>query len=201
MNSETYSALKSSLITLNTKKVTIFDEEEKKTQRRVIEIMKKSGLGVDNKQKVDKRLTQIEIKKFGIPPEYLYAVSRQRSTRALVQTCKGKKNKKNAPWFCCGYQPDNHNHDSRTNDPNFWDNMVIEEEIKSIRLWNCWIMILRLVSSLMYVFFAAFRSNTSDFSIFYTISHVVEPFFLVDLILNFFKAYTPNHTTVQVCEF
>ena len=79
--------------------------------------------------------------------------------------------------------------------------MVIEQEIKLIRVFNTIILILRVISSFMYLFFAAFRTPNLSFEAFNAISAIVELLFLFDMILNFFRSYTPDETTIPVYDF
>ena len=55
----------------------------------------------------------------------------------------------------------------------------------------------------MYVYFAAFRLRQSPESLkdIMLIAYIVEAIFFVDMILNFFKEFTPSHTTVPTSDF
>ena len=55
----------------------------------------------------------------------------------------------------------------------------------------------------MYVYFAAFRlrQTPQSFNEIMMISYFVESIFFLDLLMNFFKEFTPSHTTVPTSDF
>ena len=72
-----------------------------------------------------------------------------------------------------------------------------------IKLWNIFIIFLQVFSSLMYVYFSAFKLKTGDnpFFVIDTVTTIVESLFLIDMLLYFFKEYIPDNTAKPVNSF
>ena len=104
-------------------------------------------------------MTKAEILVFGIPPDYFEKVRSQKGTRSLV-VFKKDAMKSHKPPFCCFF---NDHDDGEEESEIFWDRLVIKQEVVSIKIFNRFATVLRVLSSLMYVLFAAFRMRqTSD---------------------------------------
>ena len=73
-----------------------------------------------------------------------------------------------------------------------------------IIIWNSFIIILQVASGLAYLYFASFRLGHADEAKYYqqdALSYGFESLFLVEMLLNFFKEFTPENTTKPVSDF
>ena len=93
--------------------------------------------------------------------------------------------------------------DEKKKEKIFWDKFVISADSKFIRAFNVFIIALNIISSYIYVFFTAFRQRLDDEG-FYIQFHImigIESIFLLDMILKFFKEFTPSNTTKRTSDF